>query len=256
MNAFLGIFVFLLLVVVPIHFLDKAERSMRRSVKGQFKYFIGNIFYKYGKMNMKIGRSIAEKKTERKIREAHEIIYKYNHMLFFSYFFDGYYDKEKTIKFLRKYINLCEVKSALDVLELSYKCWEQVARKLYYWGIIMTLSRDRRGQNRYYQDVKYIRNDKKYRSNMINSVYIFGYDTEKICTVLIKDALEYFKISENDWIEYGDAVINMNNIDFDEDIQYIGDFNPLDIWGDNDSIKLVLYRDFKSNDYKDWNTMR
>lgn len=117
------------------------------------------------------------------------------------------------------------------------------------------MSRDKRGRNRYYQDIKYIRNDKQNRSNIINSVYIYGYDTERICTVLIKEALEYFNISESDWIEYGDAVINMKNIDFDPNIQHIGNFNPLDIWLENDSIELVRYRDFKSNDYKKSDTV-
>ena len=131
----------------------------------------------------------------------------------------------------------------------------QTATKLYYWGIIVTMSRDKRGRNRYYQDIKYIRNDKHKRSNIINSVYIYGCDTERICTVLIKEALEYFNISESDWIEYGDAVINMKNIDFDPNIQHIGNFNPLDIWHENDSIELVRYRDFKSNDYKNWDTL-
>ena len=255
MIVILVILAFLAFFVIPLHFYDKAEKSMRKSVKGQLKYFLGNIFYSLGKLYMKFGRKLAETKKEREIRMANEIIKQYNYMLFFSYFFDVYHDKDETIRYLRKSIDLHQVKSALDVLGLSYKCWEQTATKLYYWGIIVTMSRDKRGRNRYYQDIKYIRNDKQKRSNIINSVYIYGYDTERICTVLIKEALEYFNISESDWIEYGDAVINMKNIDFDPNIQHIGNFNPLDIWLENDSIELVRYRDFKSNDYKKSDTV-
>lgn len=255
MNVILVILALLAFVVIPLQFYDVAEKSMRKSVKGQLKYFMGNIFYSFGKLNMKFGRKLAETKKERDIRMANEIIKQYNYMLFFSYFFDSYHNKDKTIRYLRKSIDLHQVKSALDVLGLSYECWEQTATKLYYWGIIVTMSRDKRGRNRYYQDIKYIRNDKQNRSNIINSVYIYGYDTERICTVLIKEALEYFNISESDWIEYGDAVINMKNIDFDPNIQHIGNFNPLDIWLENDSIELVRYRDFKSNDYKKSDTV-
>lgn len=256
MNAIFVLLGILVLVVIPIHFLDKAEKSMRRSAKGKLKYFIGNIFYSFGKLNMKAGRRIAETKKERDIWKANALITLYNRVLFFSYFFDSYHDKDKTIRRLRKVIDINQLKPALNILGLSYDCWEQVATKLYFWGIIVSLSRNKRGRNRYYQDVEYIRNDKKNRSDIINSVYIFGYDTEKICTILIKEALEYFSIPESEWIEYGDAVINMKNIDFGIDMHYLGNFNPLEIWEANDPIKLIHYRDFQSHDYKNWDTQR
>ena len=91
---------------------------------------------------------------------------------------------------------------------------------------------------------------------MIDSI-ISPYKTSELSLAKenIKEALEYFNISESDWIEYGDAVINMKNIDFDPNIQHIGNLNPLDIWLENDSIELVRYRDFKSNDYKKSDTI-
>jgi hypothetical protein len=215
---------------------------MRRSAKGQFKYSVGNLFYSFGKMNMKLGRRIAETKKERKLREAHNVITRYNSMLFFAYFRDFYnYDKDRTIKFLRERIDINQVKSALDILELSYTYWEQVASKLYYWGIIVKLSRYKIEHKQY---IEYTRNSKENRLHCINS------------DKLIKEALDYFNISEYDWIEYGDAVISMNDIDFANDIRHIADLNQFNMWGSNDSIELIQYRDYKSNDYKDWKTLR
>lgn len=255
MNIILAILGILIFWVIPLHFMDKADKSMRKSAKGQFKYFFGNIFYAFGKMNMKLGRKIAETKIEQQLRKANEVILYYSRMIFFAYFFDSYHDKDRTIRYLRSHIDLNQVKSALDVLGFPYKYWEQAAIKLYYWGIIVALSRNKIGRNRYYSDIKYIRNDKKIRSDMINAVYTYGYDTEKICTDLIQEALEYFNISASEWIEYGDAVINMKNIDFDADILNIAKFNSLDIWGENDYIELVEFRDFQSHDYKNWDTL-
>ena len=82
MNVILGILA-LLAIVIPLQFYDVAEKSMRKSVKGQLKYFLGNIFYSFGKLNMKFGRKLAETKKEREIRMANEIIKQYNYMLFF-----------------------------------------------------------------------------------------------------------------------------------------------------------------------------
>lgn len=89
MNVILVILALLAFVVIPLQFYDVAEKSMRKSVKGQLKYFMGNIFYSFGKLNMKFGRKLAETKKERDIRMANEIIKQYNYMLFFSYFFDS-----------------------------------------------------------------------------------------------------------------------------------------------------------------------
>lgn len=247
-NIYFGLLIILVFWVIPLYFIITGENSGRISAKGRYKFSFGALFYHFGEMNMKLGRRIAETKKEREIRKAHELINRYNYMLFFSYSVDSYHDKDKTIKNLREWIDIDQVKSALDILELSYECWEQVATNLYYWGIIVTLSRTKS----YYQDIKYLRNDKKIRSDIINSVYIFGYNTEKMSTDLIKEALEYFNISESDWIEYGDAVINMKNFDFAEGIQYIvnfDDFNPYSRWYEKDYVWLLQYRDLKSNDY-------
>ena len=83
MNVILVILALLAFVVIPLQFYDVAEKSMRKSVKGQLKYFMGNIFYSFGKLNMKFGRKLAETKKEREIRMANEIIKQYNYMLFF-----------------------------------------------------------------------------------------------------------------------------------------------------------------------------
>lgn len=243
--SIIGILIF---IIIPIYLSEIGERSMRKSIKNQAKCILGNIFFTFGKMNMRFGRKIAETKKEQQLREANKVISDYNHMIYFAYFFDSYHDKENTTKQLREYINLNLVKSSLEILDLSYERWIQAAYKLYYWGIIVSLSRIKIGYNRYYQDVKYIRNDIVNRSNIINSEYKYQHVRG---TILIKEALEFFNIPENEWIEYGDAVVNMKNIDFDTDIIYIAHFNPLDIWQDNiNTVELVQYRDFQSNDYK------
>jgi hypothetical protein len=242
MDEFLGIFGFYISLAIVIYCYDRAEASMRKSFKGQFKYILGNVFYSFGKMHMKLGRRIAETKREREIRMAHDVLERYNNMIFFAYFDNSYgYNKEKTNESLRKRIDLDEVNSALDILGRSYEWWEQVETKLYYWGILVSLSRYKID---YRQNIKYIRSSKQNRLDSINSVS------------LVKEALQYFNISENDWIEYGDAVVIMKNIDCGTDIQYIAQFVLLNTSDYNDSIELVQYRDLQSNDYKNWDTRR
>lgn len=245
-----------LITLILIYFFEVAgEKTRRKSIKGKLKYLLGNVFYSFGKLNMKVGRWIAETKKEQEIRKAIELLTQYNQLLFFSYFPDGYTDKDRAIRHLHKWIDITKLKTALNLLDLSYERWQQVATKLYYWGIIVVLSRNEVGS--YYSPKKaYVRNAKDHRADIINSkfysVYKFGQDIEKVRTTLIKEALEYFGINEIEWIEYGDAVINMGNIDYEKDDRYLGNFNfnHLKRWEESEPISLMRYIDYQTEDEK------
>lgn len=103
-------------------------------------------------------------------------------------------------------------KKALIELNLSEERWKKLATELLYLGLIINLSRDRSG-NKETED---------YRNNIINEWrYESSGDFWQIVAEYLLKALNYYNVSEQDWIKYGDSVVGMYNLternpDFEE----------------------------------------
>lgn len=103
-------------------------------------------------------------------------------------------------------------KKALIELNLSEERWKKLATELLYIGLIIHLSQDSEG-NKHTED---------YRNNIINKWrYESPDDFWQIEAEYLLKALNYYNVSEQDWIKYGDSVVGMYNLtdknpDFEE----------------------------------------
>ena len=110
--------------------------------------------------------------------------------------------------FDREYINKLltvddNLKQALNVIGMSEKEWNKLALSVLYVGIIRELSRD--------SFDNYRRITKQIREDMVNQ---WAKDSAlKSYIEMLYNALTYFKVSVEDWVNYGDAVIEMYNLD-------------------------------------------
>ena len=84
---------------------------------------------------------------------------------------------------------------ALKTLNISEQEWKRVGREIYYIGQIMLRSRSFDGKKSTSEDRQYV----------INS-----WSLEMIEGLL--EGLDYFGISKDEWIKYGDTVLDMYNI--------------------------------------------
>lgn len=95
------------------------------------------------------------------------------------------------------------LKTALNELNLSETRWKRIAEELLYIGLIRRESRD-------YMDLS-----KKNTPGLREHTLTAWGEMEgvnKIISDYLKKALSYFNIDEEEWIKYGDAVVEMYNL--------------------------------------------
>lgn len=91
---------------------------------------------------------------------------------------------------------------SLNLLGLSAERWKQIGKHMFYIGVIKYLSREHSDYTKKNQD--FIRNS--ILNDWVKDPHMKDYpDT-------LREALGYFNISEEEWIKYGDTVIDMYNI--------------------------------------------
>ena len=125
------------------------------------------------------------------------------------YRFNDYSHKDR-IEMLLKVDD--RLKQSLDILGLTECRWLKIAKHLFYIGIIRYLSREHSDFSK--------KNSEFIRQHIINDWISDTFLKDDVAT--LKEALSYFHISEEDWIKFGDTVIEMYNLNEDKDIKEFG----------------------------------
>lgn len=154
-----------------------------------------------------IARDITEPHEKKIHRQAEESLASKNGAIYRSC--HKFTDK----KYLSELFNIDDsFKKDLDILQISPNKWREVAWNLYFIGIIRYYSRDNSDYSK--------KNTSTLRKHMIED---WGNDNFfKDISITIKSALNHFKIDSEDWIKYGDTVLDINNIYDNEDLRTIG----------------------------------
>lgn len=139
---------------------------------------------------------ITEPTEKKQIRLAREALAIRNGSL---YRFDNYSDKDYRERLLTVDDNF---KKSLGILGLSEECWKKIGLHLFYVGVIKVMSREHSDYSK--KTPEYI------RQHIIDNWA--NYKGLKDNVLTLKEALAYFHISEEEWIKYGDTVIEMYNI--------------------------------------------
>lgn len=179
--------------------------SKKETTREKYGEAIIKIVCSVANMIAKITFYITEPTNKRKIRLAKEVLAMRNGLLYEYRFLSNY---KETVE---RYLKVDEsFKKSLDVLELPEERWRIIGKHLFYVGVIRRLS---------YCDSNY--EDSVRLRNGVLSEWVKDRRMADQSNAL-REALNYFNISEDDWIKYGDYVIKMYNINDDEYIRKFG----------------------------------
>ncbi len=195
-------------IIFIIYFV--AQDSKKETTKERYGEAIGFLAHSTANKIATVAHDIAEPASKKRIRLAKEMLAHRNGEI---YRFNDYSHKEK-IEMLLKVDD--RLKQSLDVLGLTEFRWQKIAKHLFYIGTIRYLSRE---------DFDFSKKNSEFiRQHIIND---WINDTHlKNDAETLKEALSYFHISEENWIKFGDTVIEMYNIN-NKDIQEFGIVNQI-----------------------------
>lgn len=171
-----------------------AEDSSKETKREKYGDAVGQMAQGTANAIKNIANTLTEPSSKREIRVAKENLARRNTRLFT---FDWYDDKDM----LQRYLSLDDdIKSSLKILNCPEETWLVLAKEIFYIGVITKEARDKMDYSQ--------RKESFLRQHIITE---WG-NRDGICKTisgLIKEALAYFDISVDDWIKYGDVVVDM-----------------------------------------------
>ncbi len=212
----MGVAIFIILILLLFFHLE-AQRYKGKTNKEKYGNAIGYMAQSVANKASTIAQDIAEPAEKVSIRYAKEDLAEHNSMLYRLYIFSHTYD-DPSNEFEKHLIVEDSFKYSLDVLGLSEDWWKKIATHIFYVGWIRYCSR-------VFQDFpRKLREDDRYRIITLSFDPPFEYMNEhwEKRTETLKAALSYFNISEEEWIKYGDTVIEMHNINDTFEIEKYG----------------------------------
>lgn len=199
-----GIIVFIIIILLLIKLL--AHDSDKETKREQYAEATGYLARSAADKFSGLVETIAEPADKKKVRLAREALANRNGDL---YRFRGYSGKER----LEKLFTVDDsFKASLDTLGLSTERWKKIGQHLFYVGVIRVLSRESYDYSK--------KNTEYHRQHIINDWAKDRLFKDDVAT--LREALSYFHISEEEWIKYGDTVVEMHNLNDNKDIEEYG----------------------------------
>lgn len=183
-----------------------AQDSKKETTKERYGEAIGYVAHSTANKIATVAHDIAEPANKKRIRLAMEMLADRNGKI---YRFNDYSHKGRIEMLLEVDDRL---KQSLDILGLTECRWQKIAKHLFYIGTIRYLSREHSDFSK--------KNSESIWQHIINDWINDTYLKDDVAT--LKEALSYFHISEEDWIKFGDTVIEMYNLNEDKDIKEFG----------------------------------
>lgn len=183
-----------------------AQESKKETSKERYGEAVGFVAHSIANKIANVAHDIAEPASRKRIRLAKEVLANRNGRI---YRFEDYTHKDRLEMLLMVDDDL---KQSFDVLGLTECRWQKIAKHLFYVGVIRYLSREHSDFSK--------KNSELIRQHIINDWINDTHHRDKVAT--LKEALSYFHISEDDWIKFGDTVIEMYNLNENKDVEEFG----------------------------------
>ena len=202
------IVIIIIIILATIYFI--AQDSKKETTKERYGEAIGSLAQMTAESISNIAHDIAEPASKKQIRLAKEALAMRHRRLYTMHFYN---DKD----YIEKLFTVDnQFKTSLEILGLSENRWKRIARHIFYVGIIRVKSRD---CNDY---------SKKNTENLRQYIIEGGkYQSFKEVSHTLKEALRYFGIPTEEWIKYGDTVLEMYNVNDNKDIEEYGYIAPI-----------------------------
>lgn len=194
--------VIIIVVIVFLFIFLLAQDSRKATRKERYGEAVGELAQMAADKISSTAFSITESADKKELRLAKEkLAIRHGSLYRYKY----YSDKIRKEKLLTIDDNF---KNTLDSIGLSEERWNKLALMIFYIGTIRKLSRDRSDYSK--------RLPKHKREYMFSSKFF------KDDEMVIKEALTFFKIRVEEWLEYGDAVIEMHDLYNHPDMEEFG----------------------------------
>ena len=197
------VFVIVCIVFVVIYLL--AQDSKKETTKEKYGDAVASLAHMTADGISGIAHDITEPASKKKLRLAkeelairHESLYRMLH-----------YNQKDYIEELLTVDD--KFRKSLELLGLSEDRWKQIALHIFYVGAIRVCSRESSDYSK--------KNSVAMRKNIINEWSDFGLK-DQVDT--LKDALIYFNIPIEEWIKYGDTVLEMHDVNNNADVEEFG----------------------------------
>ena len=211
-------FIFMILFFLFLFFHMYASDLKGDTNKEKYAIAISNIAQSISNGVSGIARFFLEPADKAKIRHAKEYLVYRNAEIYRYHRYHRSFDidSERLNRLFRVDSTL---KESLETLGLSEDRWKMIAIQISYVGCIRYYSRE-------FTSDGYKPNRESYRKSLIDETVDKRFSSMREHwngrIKLLKSALSYFQIPEDEWIKYGDAVIEMHRINDDYDIPKYG----------------------------------
>lgn len=194
----------IILIAFVLYFI--AQDSHKDTKRERYGEAVGKLANMTADSIAGFANKITEPTDKKAIRLAKEALAERNGRL---YRFSSYSQKD----YLQHLFTIDEhFKKSLDILNLAEDKWKSIAWDLFYIGVLRKESRD------FFDKSK--RNDEIIRRHMLTDWSNNSISKER--SKCIKDAFKHFGIKSEEWIKYGDAVVEMYNLYEKPDIREFG----------------------------------
>ena len=199
------VFVIAVIIVLIIYLI--AQDSKKETARERYGEAVGTLAYATADSISGFAHSLTEPANKKQIRLAKEALASRHGSL---YRLQYYNDKD----YIDKLFFVDEsFKQALDILGLSEERWRKIALHIYYIGAIKVMSRE---------NSDYSKKNSEYIRRSIIDDWSKPDSGLKDHADTLKKGLNYFNISVEEWIKYGDTVIEMHNLNDKKDVEEFG----------------------------------
>lgn len=172
-----------------------AQDSKKETKKERYGEAIGKLATSAADSVAGAAFLLTETSDKKRIRLAKEALADRNGRI---YRIQNYERKEKYIQECLKVDD--DFKQKLEILGLTPEKWQNLALQLYHMGVIIQESRDSFNYAKKY--------DKGYRESTFSDKNKYGHERRDE----LQASLEYFEIPVQEWIDYGETVLDMHNL--------------------------------------------
>lgn len=180
---------------------DISRRSDKETKKERIADAVGQFAHESADKIADIATRITEPESKKDKREAiTALLFRLQNILSFKY---G--DNKSGRQHLDSFFAIDDsIRKSLQILSISDNQWDVLTMRIYYIGLIFRSSRD-------------ISDYSKKKSKQERNSIITEWGESKHLELqehreVLLTALSYFNISDDNWIEYGDSVIQMYNL--------------------------------------------
>lgn len=187
--------ILIILVIIALVIYLIAQDSDKGTKKERYGEAIGKLATSAADSIAGVAFRLTETKENKRIRLAEEALAYRNGLI---YRIRAYNRSEKIVQ---KYLVIDETfKEQLELLGLTPERWIKLAMQLFHMGVVIQESRDPFDYSNKY--------DKRYREFLFSDRNNYGQNR----TAELRYSLDCLNIPVEEWIEYGETVLDMHNL--------------------------------------------